>query len=167
MRALLVNEIVASEAPERPTFSKKRHEAGRAKNSENELEKCVYGRAGRAPRCMRALLVNEIVASEAPERSMLLICVPVKHESNTPASEIEPPIVENQHQRNRKSMKSSLSLAQKHTFSKKVLRQRSGVSLATISTHTSRATAARARLFKLLVKNLAPEPLLRQKCWKT
>ena len=101
---------------------------------------------------MRALLVNEIVASETPERSMLLICVAVKHESNTPSSEIEPAIVENQHQRNRKSMKSSLSLAQKHTFSKTVLRQRSGVSLAIISTHTSRATAVGARLFKLLVK---------------
>ena len=38
-----------------------------------------------------------------------------------------------------------------------MLRQRSGVSLATISTHTSRATAVGARLFKLLVKNLVPE----------
>ena len=45
----------------------------------------------------------------------------------------------------------------KHTFFKKVLRRRSGVSLATISTHTCRAAAVEARLFKLLVKNLVPE----------
>ena len=51
--------------------------------------------------------------------------------------------------------------AQKNTCFKKVLRQRSGVTLATISAHTSRATAVGAHLFKLLVKNLAPEPLLR------
>ena len=95
MRALVVNEIVASEAPERPTSSKKRHEAGRAKNSKNELEKCVNGREGRAPRCMGAFLVNEIVASETPERSMSLKCVPVKRESNTQASGIEPLIGEN------------------------------------------------------------------------
>ena len=147
---LFVNEIVASEAPERPN----RHEAGGGKISKNELEKCVNGRAGRAPRCMGALVVNEIVASETPERSMSLHCVPVKHESNTQASEIEPLTGENQHRRNAKSMKSSLLLAEKHTFSKKVLRQRSCVSLAIISTHTSRATAVGARLFKLLMKNL-------------
>ena len=103
---------------------------------------------------MGAFLVNEIVASETPEQSMSLKCVPVKHESNTQASEIEPSIGEDQHQRNAKSMKSSLTLAQKHTFSKKVLRQRSGVSLAIISTNTSRAAAVGARLFKVLMKNL-------------
>ena len=54
-------------------------------------------------------------------------------------------------------MKSSLILAEKHAFSKKVQRQRSGVSLAIISTHTSRATAVGARLFKLFMKNLVPE----------
>ena len=64
-------------------------------------------------------------------------------------------------------MQSSLSLGQKHTCSKKVLPQRSGVSLATISAHTSRATAVGARLFKLLVKNLVPEPLRQKTCWKT
>ena len=106
---------------------------------------------------MGALLVNEIVASETPERSMSLKCVPVKHESNTQASEIEHSIGENSHQRNAKSMKSSLLFAQKQTFSTKVLRQRSCVSLAIISTTTSRATAVGARLFKLLVKNLVPE----------
>ena len=95
MGALVVNEIVASEAPERPTSSTKRHEAGGAKNSKNELEICVNGRAGRAPQRMGALVVNEIVASETPERSMSLNCVPVKHESNTQASEIEPLIGEN------------------------------------------------------------------------
>ena len=95
MGALLVNEIVASEAPERPTSSTKRHEAGGAKNSKNELEICVNGRAGRAPQRMGALVVNEIVASETPERSMSLNCVPVRHESNTQASEIEPLIGEN------------------------------------------------------------------------
>ena len=109
---------------------------------------------------MGTLVVNEIVASETPERSISLKCVPVKRESNTQGSEIEPLIVGMKHQRNAKSMKSTLLLAQKHTFSKKVLRQRSGVSLATISAHTSRATAVGARLFKLLVKNLAPEPLV-------
>ena len=45
-----------------------RQEAGRAKNTKNELEKCVNGRAGRAPRCMRALLVNGLVASETREQ---------------------------------------------------------------------------------------------------
>ena len=103
---------------------------------------------------MGTLVVNEIVASETPERSKSAKCMPVKHESNTQRSEIEPLIVGMKHQRNAKSMKSSLLLAQKHTFSKKVLRQRSYVSLAIISTHTSRATAVGARLFKLLVKNL-------------
>ena len=101
------------------------------------------------------LFVNEMIASEAPQQSMSLKCVPVQHESNTQGSEIKPLIVRMKHQRNGKSMKSSLLLAQKHTFSKKVLRQRSGVSLATISAHTSRATAVGARLFQLLVKNLA------------
>ena len=61
----------------------------RSKNSKNELEKCVNDRAGRAPRCMGALVVNEIVASETPERSKSLKCVPVKRESNTQASEIQ------------------------------------------------------------------------------
>ena len=37
---------------------------------------------------MGAFVVNEIVASETPERSMSLKCVPVKHESNTQASVI-------------------------------------------------------------------------------
>ena len=54
-------------------------------------------------------------------------------------------------------MKSAHLWGLKHTFSKKVLRQCSGVSLATISTNTSRAAAVGARLFKLLVKNLVPE----------
>ena len=49
----------------------------------------------------------------------------------------------------------------KNAFSKKVLRQRSGVTLGIISTHTSRATAVGRRLFKLLMKNLVREPLLR------
>ena len=50
-------------------------------------------------------------------------------------------------------MKLSLLLAQKHTFSKKVLRQRSGVSLAIISTTTSQATAVGTRLFIFFMKN--------------
>ena len=95
MGALVVNEIVASEAPERPTSSTKRHEAGGAKNSKNELEICVNGRAGRAPQRMGALVVNEIVASETPEQSESFKYVPVKHESNTPAREIEHSIGEN------------------------------------------------------------------------
>ena len=89
MGALVVNEIVASETPERPMSLTNRHEAGGAKNNKNELEKCVNGRAGRAPRCMGAFVVNEIVASETPQQSMSLKCVPVKHESNTQTSEIE------------------------------------------------------------------------------
>ena len=98
---------------------------------------------------------------------MSLKCVPVKHESNTQGSEIEPLIMGMKHQRNAKSMKTSLLFAQKQTFSKKVLRRRSGVSLATISARTSHATAVGARLFKLLMKNLAPGPWFRQICWKT
>ena len=85
-----MSEVVASEAPEQQREDRHPHEPGRHKSQQTSLEKCVNGRAGRAPRCMRALLVNEIVASETPERSMSLKCVPVKHESNTLASEIEP-----------------------------------------------------------------------------
>ena len=97
---------------------------------------------------MRTFVVNEIVASETPERLISLKCVPVKRESNTQRSEIEPLIGGMKHEQHTKSMTSSLSLAQKHTFSKKVLRRRSGVSLAIISTHTSRATAVGARLYQ-------------------
>ena len=90
----LVNEIVASETPERSMSLQNRHEAGAPKNNKITLQKYVSERAGRAPRCMGTLLVNEIVASETPERSMSLKCVPVKLASNTQASEIEPLIVE-------------------------------------------------------------------------
>ena len=150
--------MLASEAPEQQREDRHPHEQGPHESQQIQLEKCVNGRAGRAPRCMRAFVVNEILASETPQQSMSLKCVPVKHESNTQTSKIEHSYGESSHKRNAKSMKSSLSLAEKHTFSKKVLRQRSGVSLATISAHTSRATAVGARLFKLLVKDLALEP---------
>ena len=153
-----MSEVVASEAPEQQREDRHPHEPGQLKSQQIASEKCVIGRAGRAPRIMRTLVVNEIVASETLERSMLLKCWPVKHESNTQGSEIETLIVGATHLREGKPMKSSLSLAEKHTFFKKVLRRRSGVSLAIISTHTSRATAVAARLFKLLMKNLAPEP---------
>ena len=69
----------------------KRYEqfSGQHKSQQIPLEKCVNGRAGRAPRCMGAFVVNETVASETPQQSMSLKCVPVKHESNTQTSEID------------------------------------------------------------------------------
>ena len=89
MGALVVNEIVASENTRATDVVQKPASGKRSKNSKNELEKCVNGRAGRAPRCMRVFVVNEILASETPQQSMSLKCVPVKHESNTQTSEIE------------------------------------------------------------------------------
>ena len=116
-----MSEVVASEAPEQQREDRHPHEPGQLKSQQIASEKCVNGRAGRAPRSMGTLVVNEIVASETPERSISLKCVPVKRESNTQRSEIEPLIGGMKHQQHAKSMKSSLSLAQKHTFSKKVL----------------------------------------------
>ena len=155
-----MSELVASEAPEQQREDRHPHEPGQLKSHQIASEKCVIGRAGQAPRGMRTFVVNEIVTSETPERSISLKCVPVKHESNTQRSEIEPLIGGMKHQRHAKSMKSSQSLAQKCAFSIKVLRRRSGVSLAIISTHTSCTTAVGARLFKLLMKNLTPEQVL-------
>ena len=82
--------MVASEAPEQQREDRHPHEPGQLESQQISLEKCLDGPAGRALRIMRTLVVNEIVASEAPEQSMLLKCWPVKHESNTQASVIEP-----------------------------------------------------------------------------
>ena len=85
-----MSEVVASEAPEQQREDRHPHEQGQLKSQQIALEKCVIGRAGRAPRSMRMFVVNEVVASETPEQSMLLKCWPVKHESNTQAGVIEP-----------------------------------------------------------------------------
>ena len=153
-----MSEVVASEAPEQQREDRHPHEPGYRKSKHISLEKCVNGRAGGVPRSMGTLVVNDTVASETPERSISLKCVSVKRESNTQASEIEPDKGTNNMHFSTKCVKSSLTRAQKHAFSKKVLRRRSGVSLATTSTHTCRAAAVGARLFKLLAKNLVPEP---------
>ena len=84
-----MSEMLASETPEQRREDRHRHEPGQLKSQQIALEKCVIGRAGRAPRSMRMFVVNEIVASETPEQSMLLKCWPVKHESNTQAGVIE------------------------------------------------------------------------------
>ena len=105
--------MVASEAPEQQHEDRHRHDPGQLKSYQISLEKCVNGRAGRAPCSMGTLVVKEIVASETPERSISLKCVPLKRESNTQRSEIEPLIGGVKHQQHAKSMKSSLSLAQK------------------------------------------------------
>ena len=81
--------MLASEAPEQQREDRHPHEPGQLKSQQISLEKCVNGRAGRAPRSMGTLVVNEIVASDTPERSTSLKCVPVKHQSNTRASEIQ------------------------------------------------------------------------------
>ena len=85
-----MSEMLASETPEQRREDRHRHEPGQLKSQQIASEKCVIGRAGRAPRSMRTFVVNEIVASETLEQSMLLKCWPVKHESNTQASVIEP-----------------------------------------------------------------------------
>ena len=81
--------MLASETPEQQREDRHPHEPGQLKSQQIALEKCVIGRAGGAPRSMGTLVVNGIVASETPERSMSLKCVPVKRESNTQASAIE------------------------------------------------------------------------------
>ena len=83
-----MREVVASKGPEQQREDRHPHEPGQFKSQQIASEKCVIGRAGRAPRSMRTFVVNEIVASETPEHSMLLKCWPVKHESNMLASEI-------------------------------------------------------------------------------
>ena len=85
-----MSEVVASEAPEQQREDRHPHEPGQLKSQQIALETCVNGRTGGAPRSMGTLVVNEIVASETPERSISSKCVPVKRESNTQASEIEP-----------------------------------------------------------------------------
>ena len=85
-----MSEMLASEAPEQQREDRHPHEPGQLKSQQIASEKCVIGRAGRAPRSMRTFVVNEILASETPEQSMLLKCWPVKHESNTQACVIEP-----------------------------------------------------------------------------
>ena len=84
-----MSEVVASEAPEQQREDRHPHEQGQLKSQQISSQKCVNGRAGGAPRSMGTLVVNEIVASETPERSKSSKCVPVKHESNTQTSEIE------------------------------------------------------------------------------
>ena len=85
-----MSEMLASETPEQRREDRHRHEPGQLKSQQLASEKCVIGRAGRAPCSMRTFVVNEMVASETPEQSMLLKCWPVKRESNTQASVIEP-----------------------------------------------------------------------------
>ena len=85
-----MSEMLASETPEQRREDRHRHEPGQLKSQQISIEKGVNGPAGRALRVMRTLVVNEIVASETPEQSMWLKCWPVKHESNTQASVIEP-----------------------------------------------------------------------------
>ena len=82
--------MLASEAPEQQCEDRHPHEIGQLKSQQISWQKCANGRAGGEPRSMGTLVVNEIVASETPEQSMLLKCWPVKHESNTQASVIEP-----------------------------------------------------------------------------
>ena len=82
--------MLASETPEQQREDRHPHEQGQLKSQQISSQKCVNGRAGGAPRSMGTLVVNEVVASETPEQSMLLKCWPVKHESNTQVSVIEP-----------------------------------------------------------------------------
>ena len=81
--------MLASEAPEQQREDRHPHEQGPHKSQQIQLEKCVIGRAGRAPRSMRTFVVNEILASETPERTKTLECVPVKFGRNAPASGIK------------------------------------------------------------------------------
>ena len=60
--------MLASEAPEQQREDRHPHEIGQLKSQQISWEKCVNGRAGGAPRSMGTLVVNEIVASETPER---------------------------------------------------------------------------------------------------
>ena len=62
-----MSEVVASEAPEQQRDDPHPHEPGELKSQQISLEKCVNGPAGRAPRSMGTLVVNEIAASETPE----------------------------------------------------------------------------------------------------
>ena len=61
-------EVLASEAPEQQREDRHPHEQGQLKSQQISSQKCVNGRAGGAPRSMGTLVVNEIVASETPER---------------------------------------------------------------------------------------------------
>ena len=58
MRTLVVNEIAASEAPEQQREDRHPHEPGQLESEQIASEKCVIGRAGRAPHSMRTFVVN-------------------------------------------------------------------------------------------------------------
>ena len=63
-----MSEMLASEALEQQREDRHPHEIGQLKSQQISSQKCVNGRAVAAPRNMGALVVNEIIASETPER---------------------------------------------------------------------------------------------------
>ena len=69
-----MSEVVASETPEQQREDRHPHEPGQLKSQHISMEKRVNGRAGRAPRSMGTLVVNEIVASETPEHQKCVKC---------------------------------------------------------------------------------------------